>query len=74
MYLDFSSQPQLSASKSGNNIQVWFNKDLVVNIERFVCSKILKSHDCTYLITDYIKNNKDNFDSYRTYTFYKHGT
>jgi len=74
MYLDFSTQPQLRASKSWNNIQVWFNDSLVVNIERFVCSKILKSRDCTYLIGDYIKNNKDNFESYRSYTFYKHGT
>jgi len=74
MYLDFSSQPQLSAAKSWNDVQIWFNEDAVVNIERFVCSKILKTHDCTYLITDYIKNNKDNFESYRAYTFYKHGT
>lgn len=74
MYLDFFTQPQLSASKSWNDIQVWFNTDPVVAIERFVCNKILKTHDCTYLITDYIKNNKDNFDSYQGYTFYKHGT
>ncbi|MEI6774167.1 MAG: hypothetical protein WCL18_05205 [bacterium] len=51
-----------------------FNDKPVVSIERFVCSKILKSRDCTYLITDYIQNNKDNFESYRSYTFYKHGT
>ncbi len=74
MFLDFSTQPQLSASRSWNNIQVMFNENPVVNIERFVCSKILKSRDCTYLITDYIKNNKDTFESYRGYTFYKHGT
>ncbi|MCX6823907.1 MAG: hypothetical protein NT085_02175 [candidate division SR1 bacterium] len=74
MYLDFSTQPQLSASRSGNDIQVLFNQNPVVSIERFVCSKILRSRDCTYLIADYIKNNKDNFESYRSYTFYKHGT
>ncbi len=74
MYLDFSTQPQLSASRSWNDIQVLFNQDPVVRIERFVCSKILKSRDCTYLIADYIKNNKDNFESYRSYTFYKHWT
>lgn len=51
-----------------------FNEDLVVNIERFVCSKILKTRDCTYLVTNYIQTNKDNFESYRAYTFYKHGT
>ena len=74
VYLDFSTQPQLSASKSGNDIQVVFNGKSVVNIERFVCSKILKTHDCSYLISDYIQNHKDTFDSYRAYTFYKHGT
>lgn len=74
MYLDFSTQPQLSASKSWNDVQVLFNDKPVVAIERFVCSKILKARDCTYLVADYIKNNKDNFESYRAYTFYKHGT
>jgi len=74
MYLDFSTQPQLSATKSWNNVQVLFNGSPVVSIERFVCSKILKTRDCTYLITNYIQSNKDNFESYRAYTFYKHGT
>ena len=74
MYLDFSNQQQLSAFRSWNNIQVLFNDKPVVSIERFVCSTILKSRDCTYLITDYIQNNKDNFESYRSYTFYKHWT
>jgi len=46
----------------------------VVSIERFICSKILKSRDCSYLIADYIQNKKDDFTSYRSYTFYKHGT
>lgn len=74
MYLDFSSQAQLSASRSWNDIQVSFNENPVVNIERFVCSKILKTRDCTYLVANYIQTNKDNFESYRGYTFYKHGT
>lgn len=74
MYLDFSNQPQLSAFKSWTDIQVLFNQKPLVRVERFVCSKILKSRDCTYLISDYIKINKDNFTSYRSYIFYKHGT
>ena len=74
MYLDFSTQPQLSASRSWNTIQIWFNENPVLGIERFMCTKVLKSRDCSYLIADYIQNNKDNFDSYRGYTFYKHGT
>ncbi|MEI7557882.1 MAG: hypothetical protein WCJ45_03495 [bacterium] len=51
-----------------------FNGAPVVTIERFVCSKILKSRDCTSLVSDYIQNDKDTFESYRSYTFYKHGT
>lgn len=74
LYLDFSTQPQLSATKSGADIVVLFNEAPVVNIERFACSKILKTRDCTYLITNYIQSNKDNFESYRAYTFYKHST
>ncbi|HMS91192.1 MAG TPA: hypothetical protein PKC87_03175 [Candidatus Absconditabacterales bacterium] len=74
MYLDFSSQSQLSASKSGNDVQILFNKKPIVTIERFVCSKILKTRDCSYLVSNYIQTNKDNFESYRKYTFYKHGT
>jgi len=74
VYLDFSTQPQLNATKSWNDLQVWFNKDSVVNIERFICSKILKDRDCTSLVNDYIQSKKDTFDSYRGYTFYKHGT
>ena len=74
IYLDFSTQPQLSAFKSWNNIQVVSADIPVVSIERFVCSKILKAHDCTSLIADYVKNNRDSFDSYRSYTFYKHWT
>lgn len=74
MYLDFSTQPQLSAIKSGNDIQVLFNETPVVSIERFVCSKILKTRDCTYLIGNYIQTTKDTFESYRSYTFYKHST
>ncbi len=74
MYLDLSTQPQLTAAKSWNDVQVRFDDKPVVSIERFVCSKILKARDCTYLIANYIQNNKDNFASYRSYPFYKHGT
>lgn len=74
LYLDLSTQPQLTAVKSWSDIQIWFDDTMVVNIERFVCSKVTKSRDCTYLITNYITNNKDTFESYRDYTFYKHST
>lgn len=74
LYLDFSTQAQLSAVKSGSDILVLFNDDPVVIIERFACSKILKTRDCTSLITTYIQKHKDTFESYLWYTFYKHDT
>lgn len=74
LYLDFSAQPQLSAIKSGNNIIVLFDTDAVVTLERFACSKILKTRDCTSLVTTYIQTHKDTFESYLGYTFYKHDT
>jgi len=64
LYLDFSTQAQLSAVKSGSDILVLFNDDPVVIIERFACSKILKTRDCTSLITTYIQKHKDTFESY----------
>lgn len=74
VYLDFSTQPQLSAIKSWDNIIVLFDGASVVNIERFACSKILKTRDCTSLITNYIQWRRDTFESYPWYTFYKHDT
>jgi hypothetical protein len=74
LYLDFSTQPQLSAVKSWTDVSVLFDEEPIVDIERFSCSQIVKTHNCTYLITNYIQTNKDTFDSYRGYTFYKHST
>jgi hypothetical protein len=74
LYLDFSVQPQLSATKSGSDIIVLFDTDPVVSLERFACSKILKTRDCTSLVTTYIQSHKDTFESYMGYMFYKHDT
>lgn len=74
LYLDFSTQTQLSAVKSGNNVLVLFDTEPVVTIERFACSKILKTRDCTSLITTYIQSHKDTFESHLGYMFYKHDT
>lgn len=74
MYLDFSSQPQMSAIKSWWLISLFFDDQKLLDVERFSCSKILNARDCTSLITNYIKTNKPTFDTYRGYTFYKHFT
>ncbi len=74
LYLDFWNQPQLSAKKEKKEIQIFYEKQKVSSIERFLCSRVLRQRDCTYLIEDYSNNQKENFDSYRWYTYYKHGT
>ncbi len=74
LYLDFWNQPQLSARKEKKEIQIFYEKQKVSSIERFLCSRVLRQRDCTYLIEDYSNNQKENFDSYRWYTYYKHGT
>jgi hypothetical protein len=71
LMLDFSNQPQLSVKRNNTEIQVFFNDKPLFTIEHFLCSKVLKDKWCNYLIQDYDKNQKENFDSYRGYTFYR---
>lgn len=72
LYIDFSNQSQLSARKEKKEIQIFYEKQKLSSIERFLCSRVLRQRDCTYLIEDYGKSQKENFDSYRWYTYYKH--
>jgi hypothetical protein len=74
LILDFKDQNQLSAKRTEREIEVYYGNKKIFTIERFVCSTIYKSGNCDQLITDYEKNQKDSFDSYRGYTYYKHGT
>jgi hypothetical protein len=63
LYLDFTTQPQLSAIRSGNEVEVLFGGKVVLSIERFLCSAVIKNQDCSTLIADYNKNKNDNFNS-----------
>ena len=74
LLFDFTDQPQLSADKSGKNITINFNKELVFNVERFLCSKILQDKDCNYIIESYLSSQKEFFNTEAWYTFYKHAT
>jgi hypothetical protein len=65
LYLDFTTQPQLSAIRSGNEIEILFGDKIVLSIERFLCSVVIRNHDCGALIADYNDKKKDNFDSIR---------
>lgn len=74
LYLDFTNQPDLSAKKINKEIQIFYKEEKISNIERFLCNRVLRQKDCNYLIEDYWATQKENFDSYRWYTYYKHGT
>lgn len=74
LYIDFSNQKNLSAKKSTKEIDIYYQWDKIFSIERFLCSRVLRQKDCNYLIEDYGNTQKENFDSYRWYTYYKHGT
>jgi len=74
LYLDFSNQSLLSAKKEWKEIQIFYEDQKLSSIERFLCSRVLRQKDCSYLIEDYWNSQKENFDSYRWYTYYKHWT
>lgn len=74
LILDFKDQNQLSAKRTDREIEVYYGNKKIFTIERFICSTIYKSGNCDDLISDYEKNQKDSFDSYRGYTYYKHWT
>lgn len=74
LYLDFTNQPDLSAKKDDKEIQIFYKDEKISNIERFLCNRVLRQKDCNYLIEDYWATQKENFDSYRWYTYYKHWT
>ncbi len=74
LYLDFTNQNQLSAYKKDKEVTINYNDEKLFSIERFLCSRVLKNKNCMYLIDDYGQTQKETFDSYRWYTFYKHGT
>ncbi len=74
LYIDFSSQTQLSASLSWRDVIIRFAGKPVVNIQRFLCAQILKGKTCDALISEYRNSQKDNFESYAGDIFYKHTT
>jgi hypothetical protein len=72
LYLDFSNQPQLTATRSGNIVEIMYEGKVVAQIERFLCAKIFKNQNCETLVNEYTTKQKDNFVSYRGDTYYKH--
>jgi hypothetical protein len=74
LYLDFANQPQLSAIISGSDVNVLYEDKVIVSIERFLCGVVMKKQNCAALIENYQTNQRDNFDSLRGYTYYRHST
>lgn len=71
IYFDFSDQVQLSANKSWKNISIYFEKEPVFSLERFLCSKIITDKDCNQIIETYITAKKEFFNSSLGYVYYK---
>jgi hypothetical protein len=74
LFFDFTDQPQLSANKTGKNIIISFDKQVLFAVERFLCSKILQDKDCNSIIESYLSSQKEFFNTEAGYTFYKHTT
>lgn len=73
LMIDFKNQSQLFAKRWEKEIEVYYDNKKIFSIERFSCSKLYKEGNCDALISEYEKNGKDAFKSYRWYTYYKHG-
>lgn len=72
LLLDFSKQPNMSASKSGHDISITYQWNTIMNIETFGCTKVTSNNDCKKILFDYQVGEKDNFVSFLWYTFYRH--
>ncbi len=68
---DFSKDLDLSAEKTGGNINVYYQGEPILSMETFVCSKITPTQNCEEMIINYTKNFNEMFTTYLWYVFYK---
>jgi len=71
---DFSDQVWFKAVKSGENIQVYFNDLLLIDIERFACNKVTKNRNCDNILTDLRYSTAGSFNSYLWTDYYRYET
>ena len=69
----FNKQNELKADLSeDDSIEITYDWQPVATIEIFLCNKINKVQDCESLAMNYKYSNKDFFDSYWWYKFYRY--
>ena len=71
LYLDFSQEKEFYATKNWQTITVYHQKNPVIEIETFFCSKITPAQNCEELLESYKTNDNDLFSSYGWNVFYK---
>lgn len=68
---DFSKDLDLSAEKTGRNINIYYQGEPILSMETFVCSKITPTQNCEEMVVNYTKNLNEMFTTYLGYFFYK---
>jgi hypothetical protein len=68
---DFSKDLDLSAEKTGRNINIYYQGEPILSMETFVCSKITSTQNCEEMVMNYTKNLNEMFTTYLWYVFYK---
>lgn len=71
LYLDFSQEKEFYATKNWQTITIYHQKNPVIDIETFFCSKITPTQNCEELLESYKANDNDLFSSYWWNVFYK---
>lgn len=68
---DFSKDLDLSAEKTGRNINIYYQWEPILSMETFICSKITPTQNCEDMVMTYTKNLNEMFTTYLWYVFYK---
>lgn len=68
---DFSEDIELKAEKTGNNINIVYQDQLILSMETFVCSKVSSAQNCEEMILNYNRHLHETFTSYFGTIFYK---
>ena len=68
---DFSKDLDLSAEKTGRNINIYYQWEPILSMETFICSKITPTQNCEEMVVNYTKNLNEMFTTYLGYFFYK---
>ncbi len=72
LWFDFANDLELVANKTGSNIEVLFDETNLINIEPFICSKIVEWMNCEDIQEDLINENTNYFNSANGNKYYNY--